>query len=119
MSFEQLIAKVEQAERALEAHERRASADWRQLESSWREAWTPGRIVIAGAIAGFLVGRARPLRALGGGGAMQLLSALAGMFASGNARAAAGDAEQAAHEANDGDHAVADAPRDVDAGQAA
>ena len=50
MSFEQLIAKVEQAERALEAQERRAAADFRQLKSSWREAWTPWRIVVAGAV---------------------------------------------------------------------
>ena len=85
MSFEQLIAKVEQAERALEAQERRVSADVRQLKSSWREAWTPGRIVIAGAVAGFLVGRARPLRMADGGNVLQMVGALAGLFAGGSA----------------------------------
>ena len=98
MSFEQLIAKVEQAEHALEAHERRASADFRQLRASWREAWTPGRIIVAGAVAGFLVGRARPLRAVGGGGVLQLMSALAGLFAGGQAQAAAGEAADAAQQ---------------------
>ncbi|MFT3897205.1 MAG: hypothetical protein QM719_05850 [Thermomonas sp.] len=99
MSFAQLIAKVHQAERALEAQERRASANWRQLKSSWREAWTPGRIVIAGAIAGFLVGRARPLRMVDGGNALQMVGALAGLFAGGQAQAAADEAEQAAEDA--------------------
>lgn len=101
MSFDRLIAKVEQAERALEAQERRVAADVRQLKSSWREAWTPGRIVIAGAVAGFLVGRARPLRMVDGGNALQMIGALAGLFAGGSAQAAAGEAEQAAEHAQD------------------
>jgi lipid-binding SYLF domain-containing protein len=101
MSFEQLIAKVEQAEHALEAQERRVAADVRQLKSSWREAWTPGRIVVAGAITGFLVGRARPLRLVDGGNALQMVSALAGLFAGGSAQVAAGEAAQAAEHAED------------------
>ena len=109
MSFEQLIAKVEQAERALEMQERRVSADVRQLKSSWREAWTPGRIVIAGAVAGFLVGRARPLRAVDGGNALQMLGALAGLFAGGNAQAAAEEAADAAQDAEHAGDAGADA----------
>ena len=117
MSFEQLIAKVEQAERALEAQERRAGAGFRQLKSSWRDAWTPGRIVIAGAISGFLVGRAQPLRVATGGGVLQLLSALAGLFAGGQAQAAAGEAAQAAEHAENAGDAVAQAQ--VDADQAA
>jgi hypothetical protein len=101
MSFDRLIAKVEQAERALEAQERRVAADVRQLKSSWREAWTPGRIILAGAVAGFLVGRARPLRMVDGGNALQMIGALAGLFAGGSAQAAAGEAEQAAEHAQD------------------
>jgi hypothetical protein len=101
MSFDALIAKVEQAERALEAQERRVAADVRQLESSWREAWTPGRIILAGAVAGFLVGRARPLRIADGGNALQMIGALAGLFAGGSAQAAAGEASQAAENAED------------------
>lgn len=100
MSFDALIAKVGQAERALEAQERRVAADVRQLKSSWREAWTPGRIVLAGAISGFLVGRARPLRMVDGGNALQMVGALAGLFAGGSAQVAADEAAQAAEHAD-------------------
>lgn len=107
MSFEQLIAKVEQAERALEAHERRTAADFRQLKASWLETWTPGRIIVAGAVSGFLVGRARPMRMATGGGVLQLLSALAGLFAGGSAQAAAGEAADAAQHAENASEAAA------------
>lgn len=99
MSFEALIEKVKQAEAALEAQERQAAADWRQLKASWRQAWTPGRIVIAGLLSGYLAGRAEPLRRAGGGGVLNLLTALASLFAGGSAQAAAGDAEDAARNA--------------------
>ncbi|GAA5000404.1 hypothetical protein FNZ56_10735 [Pseudoluteimonas lycopersici] len=115
MSFDALIAKVEQAERALEAQERRVAADVRQLKSSWREAWTPGRIVVAGAVAGFLVGRARPLRIADGGNVLQMVSALAGLFAGGQVQAAFDEATQAAERA-EGNGADA---QSVDAEQAA
>lgn len=101
MSFEQLIDKVRQAEQALEAQERLAAADWRQLKASWRAGWTPGRIVLAGFVGGFAIGRAQPLRAATGSGALQLLSTLAGLFAGGSAQAAAGQAEQAADSAQE------------------
>jgi hypothetical protein len=103
MNFEQLIAKVQQAEDALEARERAFVADWRQLRASWRAGWTPARIVIAGLASGFLAGRLKPGRALarGGGGLMQLLSTLSGLIASGSAQAAAGEAEHAAESAED------------------
>lgn len=100
MSFEDLIAKVDQAEKALEANERRVAADWRQLKGSWREAWTPGRIVIAGLVTGFFTGRARPLGRSGGGGVLQMITALSGLLASGSAQAAAGEAENAADTAH-------------------
>ena len=96
MGFDALITKVQQAEAALESRERRTSEQWRQLQATWRAAWTPGRIVIAGLAAGFLVGRARPLRAASGGGVLQLLSALSGLLASGSAAVAAEQAGEAA-----------------------
>lgn len=100
MSFEALIEKVRQAETALEAKERQTGADWRQLKSSWRAAWTPGRIVSIGLASGFLVGRAEPAkRVVRGGGTLQMLSALAGLFAGGSAQAAAGEAADAADNA--------------------
>lgn len=97
MSFESLIQKVQQAETALEAQERQTGADWRQFKASWKTAWTPGRIVSIGLVSGFLVGRAEPAkRLMSGGGTLQLLSSLAGLFAGGSAQAAAGHAEEAA-----------------------
>lgn len=107
MSFDQLIHKVTQAEDALEAQERRVAADWRQLKASWRAGWTPGRIVIAGLASGFLLGRAEPLRAVAkGGGAMQLITMLSGLFAGGSAQAAASEAEHAPQEVALGDAAA-------------
>ena len=99
MSFRQLIEKVHQAEQALEAQERRTAADWRQMKAIWRAGWTPGRIVIAGFVSGFAIGRAQPLHKVTGSGALQLLSTLAGLFAGGSAQVAAGEAEEAADSA--------------------
>lgn len=101
MSFHALIAKVEQAEQALEARERAASAQWQQVRATWRASWTPGRIVIAGLASGFLIGRARPLRLVGGGGLLNLVTTLSGLLASGSAQVAAESAEQAADAAED------------------
>lgn len=99
MSFDALIQKVKQAEAALEAKERQTAADWRQLKSSWRSLWTPGRIVLAGLVSGFMVGRAEPFKRAAGGGALQLLSALSGLFAGGSAQVAANEAGDAADSA--------------------
>ena len=99
MSFDKLIAKVTQAEDALEAHERRVGADLRQLKHSWKASWTPTRIMVAGVVTGFLVGRAEPLRsAARGGSVVRIVSLLSGLFASTTASQAASDAEQAADE---------------------
>jgi hypothetical protein len=108
MGFKQLIAKVKQAEDALEAQERRVVADWRQLKVSWKEAWTPGRIILAGLVSGFVIGRAEPLRAAARSGQiMQLVTMLSGLFAGGTAKVAADQAEQAAETAEEVADAVA------------
>ena len=108
MSFDALLQKVKQAESALEAQERQAAADWRQLKASWKSGWTPARIVVAGLVSGFVVGKVEPIkRAASGSGALQLVSALAGLFASGSAQAAAGEASHAADTAEQTVAAVA------------
>lgn len=100
MSFESLIDKVHQAETALEAKERQTGADWRQCKASWVSLWTPGRIVSVGLVSGFIVGKVEPTkRMVRGSGALQMLSAVAGLFAGGSAQAAAGHAKQAADSA--------------------
>ncbi len=96
MRFEALITKVQQAEQALEASERSTVAQWQALKQQWMSSWTPARIVVAGLVSGFMVGRARPLRVATGGGVLQLVTALSGLFAGSSAQAAANEAEQAA-----------------------
>ena len=113
MSFDALIQKVRQAEAALEAQERRAGADWRQLRASRQSLGTPGRILLEGIAAGFVVGRAEPVKRAATGGVLQLVSALSGLFAGGSAQAAAneaGDAAEAAQEAQAGETATATGP---------
>jgi hypothetical protein len=100
MRFEQLISKVRQAEDAVEMQERRVVVQLQQLKGTWREAWTPGRIIIAGLVSGFVIGRAEPMRAIGkSGGLMQMVSMLSGLFAGGSAQVAATEAGQAAEHA--------------------
>jgi len=100
MSFDALIQKVKQAEVALEASERETASRWKELKIAWKDGWTPGRIVIAGLASGFLVGRAKPLKLAGSGGLLNLVTALSGLLASGNAQAAADEAGQAADAAD-------------------
>lgn len=101
MSFDALIQKVKQAEDALENSERRTAARWKELKIVWKEGWTPGRIVIAGAALGFMVGRAKPLKLVGSGGLLNLVTAVSGLFASSNAQMAADEANNAANAADD------------------
>ena len=107
MNFESLQRKVRQAEVALEAKERQASADWRQVKSTWLASWTPGRIIVAGLVSGFVVGKLEPGKSVAKGNTLlQMLTAVAGMVAGTGAQAAAGKAEDAAQSAEQ----VAQAP---------
>ena len=107
MSFDALIQKVKQAEVALENSERRTASRWKELKIVWKEGWTPARIVIAGLASGFMVGRVKPLKLAGSGGLLNLATALSGLLASGNARAAADEAGQAADAADNAASQVA------------
>lgn len=95
MSFDKLLRKVSHAETAVEAQGRRTSADWRQFKRSWKAAWTPGRIIVAGLLGGFVVGRSDSQKALGGSGILRLLGSLSTLMATHHAREAADDAEDA------------------------
>lgn len=114
MSFDALIEKVRQAEHALETSERRAADDWQQFKLTWRDTWTPARIVVAGLVSGFAVGRARPLRVASGGGVLQMITALSGMLASGSAQVAAEQAGEAADAAETVAQVAPDATLDRD-----
>jgi len=117
MRFESLIDKVHEAEHALEARERQTAADWRQCKASWRSLWTPGRLIGVGLVSGFLVGKVEPTkRVVRGSGVLQMLSAVAGLFAGGSAQAAAGHAQHAADSAQ---QTAAVADDTIDAGMGA
>jgi hypothetical protein len=106
VTFEHLIDKVRQAEDALEHHERATGAATRQLAQAWRAGWTPLRIVSAGLVAGFLVGRAEPMSKVSGPRLLQMINTVSGLFASIKVAGAARDAEAAADEATEATEAA-------------
>ncbi|WFC41470.1 hypothetical protein [Pseudoxanthomonas sp. SE1] len=101
MRFEKLLQHVQRAEHRVESRALRAESQWAALKQAWRDGWTPGRIVIAGVVSGFLVGRAEPLRTLTGARWMQMFTAVSSFLATAQAAAAADTAEQAADTAQD------------------
>ena len=101
MRFEQLQQHVARAEKRVELRSAQSSLYWTILKSSWREGWTPARIVIAGVVSGFLVGRAEPLRSLTGARWMQMFTAVSSFLATAQAAAAAEQAGEAADTAQD------------------
>lgn len=119
MKFEALKRRVAKHERLVEGRLQQTEDQWRGFKTTWRESWTPLRIVVAGLIGGFVVGRSDPMRALGklgafgGGGAkvLQMVTALSGLFASVQASTAADQAEQAADKADDAADAAQASPQ--------
>ncbi|KAF1723134.1 protein sip-5 [Pseudoxanthomonas wuyuanensis] len=99
MNFEALQRRVERAERLVEGRAEEARGQWQILKSAWRQGWTPLRIVVAGGVTGFLVGRSEPLRAMTGARWLQMVGSISGMIASLQAAAAAEQAEEAAESA--------------------
>lgn len=117
MSYEELLNKVRQAEHALEAREREVSADARQARATWRSLWTPGRIAIAGAVAGFAFGWSRSRRATAGGagiGVLRLASSIVTLVGSLQAKSAADEAEDAATATRVAAHDTREAAEAVD-----
>lgn len=112
ITFEHLIRKVSQAEEALERRERRVGEHVRRLKHAWKAGWTPARVLSAGLVSGFLVGRAEPLAKVGGVRWMQMITTLSGLFSSIQAAAAATEAGEAADEAGH-EAAMAEGSADV------
>ena len=90
MRFEQLRERVERAEHRVTDRVDHAQSSGQSLLQAWRQAWTPGRIVVAGLLSGFLVGRGQPLSRMDGARWLQMASTMSSMFAV--LRAAAMDA---------------------------
>lgn len=115
MNFEALKRRVERAEQLVDGRLARTTGHRAALKQRWREAWTPGRIVLAGLLGGVLLARARPLRTLGAVSStrwIQLATSLSGLLASLKAAQKAASAEAAANDAED---AAADAAGTVEA----
>jgi hypothetical protein len=118
MRFEQLKQRVTRREQLLEGRLQQTRDQWQTLTTTWRESWTPLRIVVAGLISGFVVGRSDPVQtlgklgALGGSGTkiLQLVATLSGLFASVQASSAADQAEHAADKADVAADAAVQAP---------
>lgn len=100
MNFESLQRRVERAEQLVEGRALQTQNHWNQFKTNWRDAWTPGRIVIAGLVTGFLSGRAEPMRAMTGAKWLQMVGSLSSLFASVQAATAADEASTAADEAS-------------------
>ncbi|HRN62908.1 MAG TPA: protein sip-5 [Luteimonas sp.] len=109
MNFEAIKRRVERTEQLVEGRFAQTNAHRVALGQRWREAWTPGRIVVAGLLSGALVANARPLRALGAVSDtrwIEIATSLSGLVASlmaaqsaAFAESAASGAEEAAEEA--------------------
>jgi hypothetical protein len=96
MRFEQLRLRVQRAELRVSSCTARASAHRHEFGEAWRRGWSPGRIVIAGLLSGFLVGRAEPLSKVGGTRWLQMLGTVSTMLASLKAASVSEDAAQTA-----------------------
>ena len=98
MKFQHLQHRVARAERSVRVGTATTQQCFDALRRSWREAWTPPRIVLAGLVAGFVSGRANPVRsiaAFGGTHWLDLLGGVSGLVASFQAKDAAGQADDA------------------------
>jgi len=115
MNFEALKGRVERAEALVDGRFEQTDTRFSALKTSWHEAWTPPRIVIAGVIAGLVVGSTQPQRALrrlgklGGPKSLQMISAVSGLLTSIQATVAAATAEKAAETADDAAETADDA----------
>lgn len=96
MKFERLQHRVQRAEQLVEGRAMQTQAHWRTLSQVWRDSWTPGRIMIAGLVSGFLAGRAEPLRSMNGARWLQMVGSLSSLFATVQAATAADQASEAA-----------------------
>jgi len=101
MNFDQLQRRVERAESVVGARLDIVECQWGTLKHAWKRGWTPTRIVVAGLVSGFLVGRAEPMKAMNGTRWLQMITSISGLVASLQANVAAKQAESAANSAED------------------
>ncbi len=73
MRLNDQLARVSQAEQALQDRLSDIQVQTQRLGARWRANLTPGRVLLSGLVAGFLVGRARPFQLAGSAGVLNLL----------------------------------------------
>lgn len=124
MKFEALKHRVERSESLLQGRAEQTLVRAKALKHEWRAGWTPTRIVLAGLISGFAVGRSDPARALdklgklGGPRWLQAIGTLSSLLAGLQATIAAFAAKDAAETTDDAAEdaqATAAVPDDADA----
>ena len=81
MSLATQRRRVQQAEQALQARCEDTLAQSQRLGACWRANLTPGRVLLAGLAAGFLVGRARPFQLAGSSGVLAMLRSVSQLVA--------------------------------------
>lgn len=101
MNFERLQHRVQRAEQLVEGRAIQTQTHWRELRRIWGEAWTPGRILVAGLVSGFLAGRAEPMKSMTGARWLQMIGSVSSLFASLQAATAADQANVAADTASE------------------
>ncbi|QCO68459.1 protein sip-5 [Luteimonas yindakuii] len=107
MNFEQLKKRVERSEQVVDGRMLQTRLSWSGLQTNWKEGWTPPRILIVGALLGFISGKAQPARTLRHVGQyanpkmMQLVTSVAGLVASVQSTFAASKAKTAADTADE------------------
>jgi hypothetical protein len=82
MRFELLRERVARAERRVAVCSDRAERTRGEFREAWRLGWSPTRIVVAGFLSGFLIGRAEPVSKVGGARWLQMLGTISSMVAS-------------------------------------
>jgi len=115
MRFELLRQRVERAELRVAGCLDQAHAHRHRFGLVWRHSWSPARIVVAGLLSGFLVGRAEPLSRIGGMRWLQMLGTVSSLLTTLQAASAAEEAAQGADAAAD----AADAAQQAASGQPA
>lgn len=102
MRFEILRQRVDRAEARMQRCMDRAKDRRSNLRLLWGKGWTAPRIVIAGLLSGFLIGRAEPMAKIGAARWLQLLGTASTLMASIRAAAASATADAAADAAAEG-----------------
>lgn len=68
MNYRQRKQKLERCEQLFEGRIEQTLTNARQLRAEWKLGWTPTRVMVAGAISGFVTGWIRPTEKIRAGG---------------------------------------------------